>query len=43
MGLDPLLPECLQPAEYPGVKAWKRRLEIMGEASRQMRAFRGGV
>lgn len=43
MSLDPLLPECLHPADYPGVKAWKRRLEIMGEASRQMRAFRAVV
>jgi len=43
MNLDPLLPGCLHPAGYPGVKVWKRRLEIMGEASRQMRAFRAAV
>jgi phenylacetic acid degradation operon negative regulatory protein len=40
MSLDPLLPKCLHPAGYPGAKAWKRRLGIMAEASRQMRAFR---
>ena len=43
MSLDPLLPACLHPAGYPGIKAWKRRLAIMGEASRLMRAFRAVV
>ena len=43
MSLDPLLPRCLHPDGYPGMKAWKRRLEIMGEASSQMRAFRANV
>ncbi len=40
MRLDPLLPERLHPAGYPGVKAWKQRLGIMSEAGRRMRAFR---
>ena len=40
MHLDPLLPERLHPAGYPGSRAWKRRREIMAEAGRQMRRFR---
>jgi len=43
MQLDPLLPEGLHPADYPGVKAWTRRLEIMAEAGRRMRAFRTAI
>jgi phenylacetic acid degradation operon negative regulatory protein len=40
MQLDPLLPECLHPAGYPGMKVWKQRLATMAEAGRQLRAFR---
>ncbi len=40
MQLDPLLPECLHPTDYPGVKAWKNRVETMAEAGRRMKAFR---
>jgi phenylacetic acid degradation operon negative regulatory protein len=36
---DPLLPECLWPAGYAGREAWNRRLEVMKEAGKQMRAF----
>jgi phenylacetic acid degradation operon negative regulatory protein len=39
MQLDPLLPECLHPAGYPGIKAWKRRLKILREAGRRTREF----
>jgi DNA-binding transcriptional regulator PaaX len=39
VNLDPLLPECLHPADYPGVKAWKRRMEIMTAAGGRMRSF----
>jgi phenylacetic acid degradation operon negative regulatory protein len=38
--LDPFLPEVLHPPGYRGVKAWKRRVEVMGEAGRRMRAFK---
>ena len=41
--LDPFLPEVLHPPGYRGMKAWKRRLEIMGEAGRQMRSFKAGA
>jgi phenylacetic acid degradation operon negative regulatory protein len=40
MRLDPLLPECLHPNGYPGVKAYRRRLDILAEAGQQLRAFR---
>jgi len=40
LALDPLLPECLHPANYAGVKAWKRRLEAQNKAGQQIRAFR---
>ena len=43
LNFDPLLPERLHPADYLGVKAWKRRQEIMVQAGRQMRAFRAGT
>lgn len=39
MRLDPLLPQCLHPVGYPGVNAWKRRLRVMGEVGRRIRAF----
>lgn len=39
MHLDPLLPEGLHLAGYLGVKAWKRRLDVLTEAGEQMRAF----
>ena len=37
--LDPFLPERLHPPGYRGMRAWKRRVEIMSEAGRQMRTF----
>jgi phenylacetic acid degradation operon negative regulatory protein len=37
--VDPLLPRQLQPRAYAGPDAWRRRLEVMREAGRQMRAY----
>jgi len=37
--LDPLLPECLHPSGYRGMKAWKQRLGIMADAARLMKSF----
>jgi len=37
--VDPLLPECLLPAEYLGRESWRRRKEVLGEAGRQIRDF----
>ena len=36
--LDPLLPEVLHPPGYLGVEAWRKRLEAMTEAGRQVRS-----
>jgi phenylacetic acid degradation operon negative regulatory protein len=38
-GLDPFLPVPLHPPGYGGMKAWRRRVECMSEAGRQMRTF----
>ncbi len=40
LALDPLLPECLHPPNYGGVKAWKQRLEAQNKAGQQLRSFR---
>jgi phenylacetic acid degradation operon negative regulatory protein len=37
---DPLLPEPLLPSDYLGQKAWRRRIEVLREAGRQLRAFK---
>ncbi len=36
---DPLLPEKILPAGYLGQQAWRRRVEVLQEAGRQIRAF----
>lgn len=36
---DPLLPERILPAGYLGQRAWQRRIEVLRETGRQMRAF----
>jgi phenylacetic acid degradation operon negative regulatory protein len=36
---DPLLPERILPAGYLGQQAWRRRVDVLQEAGRQMRAF----
>lgn len=38
--LDPFLPAVLHPPGYCGVRAWKKRMEIMGEAGRRIRSFK---
>ncbi len=37
---DPLLPERILPSDYLGQKAWRGRVEILGEAARQAGTFR---
>lgn len=37
---DPLLPKALLPPGYSGCAAWKKRMDVMREAARQMRMFR---
>jgi phenylacetic acid degradation operon negative regulatory protein len=37
--LDPLLPERLLPPGYLGQRTWKRRIEVLREAGRQLRTF----
>jgi phenylacetic acid degradation operon negative regulatory protein len=37
---DPLLPEKILPAGYLGQQAWRRRVEVLQEAGRQIQAFR---
>jgi phenylacetic acid degradation operon negative regulatory protein len=37
---DPLLPGRLLPAEYLGQKAWRRRVEVLRNAGRQLRTFK---
>jgi phenylacetic acid degradation operon negative regulatory protein len=37
---DPLLPSRILPSEYLGPRAWRRRVEVLRDASRQMRTFR---
>ena len=37
---DPLLPGWILPPEYPGQPAWRRRVEVLRDASRQLRTFK---
>jgi DNA-binding transcriptional regulator PaaX len=37
---DPLLPERILPSDYLGQRAWRRRVEVLGEAGRQLRTFK---
>jgi phenylacetic acid degradation operon negative regulatory protein len=37
--IDPLLPERLLPAGYLGQQAWRRRVEVLQEAGRQIHTF----
>jgi phenylacetic acid degradation operon negative regulatory protein len=37
---DPLLPERILPSGYLGQKSWRLRVEVLGEAGRQLRAFK---
>jgi phenylacetic acid degradation operon negative regulatory protein len=36
---DPLLPETILPDDYLGRQAWRRRIEVLREAGRQLRSF----
>jgi DNA-binding transcriptional regulator PaaX len=36
---DPLLPQSILPAAYLGQKAWRRRVEVLREAGRQLHTF----
>ena len=36
---DPLLPQRILPSDYLGQKAWRRRIEVLREAGRQLRTF----
>ena len=36
---DPLLPQRILPSDYLGQRAWRRRIEVLREAGRQLRAF----
>ena len=36
---DPLLPGQILPSEYLGQQAWRRRVEVLRDASRQLRTF----
>ena len=36
---DPLLPEKILPPDYLGQAAWRRRMEVLREAGRQLRTF----
>ena len=38
---DPLLPECLLPPDYAGQQAWRRRIEVLQAAGKQLRSFNG--
>ena len=37
---DPLLPERILPSDYLGQRAWRRRVEVLREAGRQLRTFK---
>jgi phenylacetic acid degradation operon negative regulatory protein len=39
VSIDPLLPQALLPKGYLGQKAWRRRIEVLRQAGRQIRAF----
>jgi len=36
---DPLLPTRILPSDYLGLPAWRRRMEVLQEAGRQLRTF----
>src|SRR5207247_647662 len=36
---DPLLPVRILPPDYLGQQAWRRRVEVLGDAGRQLRTF----
>jgi DNA-binding transcriptional regulator PaaX len=36
---DPLLPGRILPSDYLGQQAWQRRVEVLRDASRQLRTF----
>jgi DNA-binding transcriptional regulator PaaX len=38
---DPLLPQSLLPPDYLGQQAWRRRIEVLTAAQRQLRTFCG--
>jgi len=40
---DPLLPVRILPAEYLGQQAWRRRVEVLRDAGRQLRTFNPGT
>jgi DNA-binding transcriptional regulator PaaX len=37
---DPLLPKRILPPDYLGQQAWRRRIEVLREAGRQLRTFK---
>ena len=37
---DPLLPERILPSDYQGQRAWRRRVEVLREAGRQLHTFK---
>lgn len=37
---EPLLPERILPSDYLGLPAWRRRMEVLREAGRQLRMFK---
>jgi DNA-binding transcriptional regulator PaaX len=37
---DPLLPGRILPSDYLGQQAWRRRVEVLRDASRQLRTFK---
>jgi phenylacetic acid degradation operon negative regulatory protein len=39
---DPLLPSRILPSDYLGQQAWRRRLEVLRDAGRQLRTFNPG-
>jgi DNA-binding transcriptional regulator PaaX len=36
---DPLLPRRILPSDYLGQQAWRRRVEVLRDAGRQLRTF----
>ena len=36
---DPLLPGRILPSDYLGQQAWRRRVEVLRDAGRQLRTF----
>ena len=37
---DPLLPEPILPSDYLGQQAWRRRIEVLGDAGKQLQTFK---